>query len=247
MIEGKENFKRNSLILEKHYSIALNDDKTYKGLIIEGGKENIIEKRLRSQSLIISLPKNFVPQLKPQKSNLCPSPIRLENNKFKNEEIKEKKIPKNTILHVFNIHNKEESESDSESYNNEELAFSECEEEENSISDNENDDVVLNDINNDDLIKMRKSFKVIRKRANSVFMKLNNDDYSIKSQVKDLQDYSGLIPKINLNDGKFNKNLFVDRNNKYRKEHRYMTMENTKHVNSILSFLENRINSITEN
>jgi len=88
---------------------------------------------------------------------------------------------------------------------------------------------------------MRKSFKVIRKRANSVFMKLNNDDYSIKSQVKDLQDYSGLIPKINLSDGKFNKNIIADRNNKFRKEHRYMTMENTKHVNSILGFLENRI------
>jgi hypothetical protein len=246
MIEGKENFKRNSLILEKHYSIALNDDKTYKGLIIEGGKENIIEKRLRSQSLIISLPKNFVPQLKPQKSNLCPSPIRLENNNFKEDDIKEKKIPKNTILHVFNIHNKEISESDSESYN-EELAFSEYEEEENSISENENDDVVLNEINNDDLVKMRKSFKDIRKRANSDFMKINNDDYSIKSQVKDLQDYSGLIPKINLSDGKFNKNIIADRNNKFRKEHRYMTMENTKHVNSILGFLENRINSIAEN
>ena len=248
MIEGKDNFKRNSLILEKHYSIELNNDKTYKGLIIEGGKESIIQKRLRSLSLVITLPKNFVPQLKPQKSHLCPSPIRLENNMFKDEDIKEKKIPKNTILHVFNIHDKEKREIDSESESyNEELAYSEYEEEENSISDNENDDVVLNDINNDDLIKMRKSFKVIRKRANSVLMKINNDDYSIKSQVKDLQDYSGLIPKINLSDGKFNKNIIADRNNKFRKEHRYMTMENSKYVNSILGFLENRINSIAEN
>ena len=242
MTEDNNISKRMSLQLKKEYSVQLNEENNLKNLILN--EETDTPKRYRSLSLIIELPKNFVPQLKPQISNVCPSPIRLGNENFNLRF--EEDIPKNTILHVFNIHNIEEENS--ESYN-EELAFSECDDEKSISDEEENEDEVVNEINQDTLNKMRKSFKVIRKRANTV-TKLNNDDYHIKNQIKDLQmlqEYSDLIPKINT-ENKVNKiNNILDKNNKVRKEHRFMTMENPFHKHSILGFLENRINSISEN
>ena len=229
MTEDNNISKRMSLQLKKEYSVQLNEENNLKNLILN--EETDTPKRYRSLSLIIELPKNFVPQLKPQISNVCPSPIRLGNENFNLRF--EEDIPKNTILHVFNIHNIEEENS--ESYN-EELAFSECDDEKSISDEEENEDEVVNEINQETLNKMRKSFKVIRKRANTV-TKLNNDDYHIKNQIKDLQmlqEYSDLIPKINT-ENKVNKiNNILDKNNKVRKEHRFMTMENPFHKHSIL-------------
>ena len=239
---SEDNSKRMSLQLKNNYSFQINEENNLKNLLLND--ENDTPKRYRSLSLILELPKNFVPQLKPQKSLLCPSPITLGNEKY---DLKfEEEIPKNKLLHVFNIHNIEEENS--ENYN-EELAFSECDDEKTISDEEENEDEVVNEIYQENLSKMRKSFKVIRKRANTV-TKLNNDDYHIKNQIKDLQmlqEYSDLIPKINT-ENKVNKiNNILDKNNKVRKEHRFMTMENPFHKHSILGFLENRINSISEN
>ena len=238
---SEDNSKRMSLQLKNNYSFQINEENNLKNLLLNN--ENDSPKRYRSLSLILELPKNFVPQLKPQKSLLCPSPITLGNEKY---DLKfEEEIPKNKLLHVFNIHNIEEENS--ENYN-EELAFSECDDEKTISDEEENEDEVVNEIYQENLSKMRKSFKVIRKRANTV-TKLNNDDYHIKNQIKDLQmlqEYSDLIPKINT-ENKVNKiNNILDKNNKVRKEHRFMTMENPFHKHSILGFLENRINSISE-
>ena len=237
---SEDNSKRMSLQLKNNYSFQINEENNLKNLLLNN--ENDSPKRYRSLSLIVELPKNFVPQLKPQKSLLCPSPITLGNEKY---DLKfEEEIPKNKLLHVFNIHNIEEENS--ENYN-EELAFSECDDEKTISDEEENEDEVDNEIYQENLSKMRKSFKVIRKRAYSV-IKPNNDDYHIKNKIQDLQmlqDYSALIPK-NVVENKINKNNIFEKNNKIRKEHRFMTMETPFHSHSILGFLENRINSISE-
>ena len=215
---SEDNSKRMSLQLKNNYSFQINEENNLKNLLLND--ENDTPKRYRSLSLILELPKNFVPQLKPQKSLLCPSPITLGNEKY---DLKfEEEIPKNKLLHVFNIHNIEEENS--ENYN-EELAFSECDDEKTISDEEENEDEVVNEIYQENLSKMRKSFKVIRKRAYSV-IKPNNDDYHIKNKI--------------------NKNNISEKNNKIRKEHRFMTMETPFHSHSILGFLENRINSISE-
>ena len=215
---SEDNSKRMSLQLKNNYSFQINEENNLKNLLLND--ENDTPKRYRSLSLILELPKNFVPQLKPQKSLLCPSPITLGNEKY---DLKfEEEIPKNKLLHVFNIHNIEEENS--ENYN-EELAFSECDDEKTISDEEENEDEVVNEIYQENLSKMRKSFKVIRKRAYSV-IKPNNDDYHIKNKI--------------------NKNNIFEKNNKIRKEHRFMTMETPFHSHSILGFLENRINSISE-
>ena len=187
---SEDNSKRMSLQLKNNYSFQINEENNLKNLLLND--ENDTPKRYRSLSLILELPKNFVPQLKPQKSLLCPSPITLGNEKY---DLKfEEEIPKNKLLHVFNIHNIEEENS--ENYN-EELAFSECDDEKTISDEEENEDEVVNEIYQENLSKMRKSFKVIRKRAYSV-IKPNNDDYHIKNKIQDLQmlqDYSALIPK----------------------------------------------------
>ena len=98
---SEDNSKRMSLQLRNNYSFQINEENNLKNLLLNN--ENDSPKRYRSLSLILELPKNFVPQLKPQKSLLCPSPITLGNEKY---DLKfEEEIPKNKLLHVFNIHN----------------------------------------------------------------------------------------------------------------------------------------------
>lgn len=153
------------------------------GKLTEKDRNNIFlhyeyDKRNRSLSSIIRIPKEFVPKLKPKRSYMCPSPIRL--NLSTNFLPKEKKVQQMT----------KESE----------LALSFDEDDLNEKETNETDDSKKD--NEDDMNCMR----IIMTRIRSNTINTTKDDGTLLNSKNLLKEYGNIatsnwITKMNMNKG----------------------------------------------
>ena len=93
-VQLSNNYEILKLYSTRNQAIMMNDYDILGTIIIPKLNINYAFFYGYNEELLKILPCRFYGNMPPQKSNLCPSPIRLENNKFKNEEIKEKKNTK---------------------------------------------------------------------------------------------------------------------------------------------------------
>lgn len=253
---------------------SLNIFRKKKNLSIEKDKK-VLRKRSSSMLLNLNLTLNLVPQLKPLKTIICPSPINLNqkspkkqipelqsttistssfdsqndcNQKFIKFIYSRRKIPKKSFK-FLNIEEEVYPVSDNE--NNSQKIDKQQSDSDTSKSDEENESNKnkYNKINKkkyQNINIMRKKMEKIRKRNYFRDNLLDNSDIGNRFKRKILNHYENIERKSFIKNIRENKNLMPFIMNKYRTKSFNLK---PKYVSTILGFLEknNSTNTLNSN